>query len=97
MTCEEQQNGSRSLIDVLPVRAAKDDDKNNNNDLDATFTVDTDKHSDSTSNALVKIIHRGPDCLPTTVKTISSSDHYSKNSDRKVGKVTLRQNGLQKN
>jgi hypothetical protein len=89
------------ISQILPVTAAKDDDKNNNHynngDLDATFSVDTDKHSDSTSNALVKIIHRGSDCLPTTVKTISSSDHYNKNSDRKVGEATLIQNGLQKN
>lgn len=82
--------------------AARDDDKNNNHynnngDLDTTFSVDRDKHSDSTSNALVKIIHRDLDCLPMTVKTIWSSYHYNKNSDRKVGEATLRQNGLQKN
>jgi hypothetical protein len=87
---------------ILPVTAAKDDDKNNNRynnngDLDATFSVDTDKNSDSTSNALVEIILRSPDCLPTTVKTISSSNRYNKNSDKKGGEATLRRNGLQKN
>jgi hypothetical protein len=70
---------------ILSVAAAKEDndiDKNNNHnnnkDVDATLFVNTDKDSDRTSNALVEVIDRNPDCLPTTVKTILSSDHDNK-------------------
>jgi hypothetical protein len=59
----------------------KNNNHNNNKDVDATLSVNTDKDSDSTSNALVEIIDRNPDCLPTTVKTILSSDHDNKDYD----------------
>ncbi|MGI0043382.1 MAG: discoidin domain-containing protein, partial [Nitrososphaeraceae archaeon] len=60
-----------------------DDEKNddhNNNDVDST-SVNVDKHSDETSNALVEIIDNNPDCLPATVKNILSSDHEGDNTE----------------
>ncbi|MGH9976606.1 MAG: hypothetical protein ACRD8Z_12345, partial [Nitrososphaeraceae archaeon] len=67
--------------------AAKEDNDNdeknddhNNNDVDST-SVNVDKHSDETSNALVEIIDNNPDCLPATVKNILSSDHEGDNTE----------------
>lgn len=78
---------STTTSQILSVAAAKEDDDidknnhNNNKDVDATLFVNTDKDSDRTSNALVEVIDRNPDCLPTTVETILSSDHDNKDYD----------------
>ena len=87
---------STMISQILSVTAAKEDDvddsknnnhSNNNDDVDATLSVNTDKDSDRTSNALVEIIDRNPDCLPTTIKTILSSDHDNKDNDDNVRKA----------
>lgn len=61
--------------------AENDNDNDNHNDIDATPSVNVDKHSDNTSNALVEILDRNPECLPATVRTILSSDHEEVNNE----------------
>ena len=80
---------STMISQILFMAVAKEeenDDKNGdheNNDIDPTFSVNTDKDSHRTSNALVEVIDRSPDCLPTMVKTISSSNHDNKDDGDK--------------